>query len=295
VDGALRREHEIEALPAVEHGKRLVAHFEIAVRVLRMRGQERAAHRIDHAFELRLGHRDVAGIGQLVGDDLHVGDRAGAEGHAQLLGALAALGKAERVHRGLGPCARHAAGARSGAVPLIEDALENGEAGLAAHLVVVAAEHSGEVEIAEIEAGEIDAINGGDTARRGEGVFGKSGAGWEMTPEPQSQGGDSQKANAMSGLLHGLPPLAETASAARLFQRISGYSPHSSILTLGEVCGGALTGPGASFYMLPTGGTVWRILVSTRPGFPFSTKQEGSGPWPVVASCPAKPCSPATM
>ena len=89
---------------------------------------------------------------------------------------------------------------------MIDEALEDGEAGLAAHLVIVAAKHGGEVEIPEIEAGKVDAVDGGDAARRGEAVLRESVAGRQMAAEPQGHDGNSRKAQAMSGLLHGSHP-----------------------------------------------------------------------------------------
>jgi large subunit ribosomal protein L28 len=52
-----------------------------------------------------------------------------------------------------------------------------------------------------------------------------------------------------------------------MFQRISGYSANSSILTLREVCGGALTAPAPTLYILPTGGAVWTMTISGQHRF----------------------------
>ena len=64
VHRALRRQHQVEALPAVEHGEGLVADLRDRRSDSRNGRQEGAAHRIEHPFELLLGHRNGAGVGR---------------------------------------------------------------------------------------------------------------------------------------------------------------------------------------------------------------------------------------
>ena len=66
----------------------------------------------------------VRGLGDLGGNDWHVGDAAGVEGHAELLGLCCRRRIAQRVHGGLRPFAGHLARARRGAVPFVDEALE---------------------------------------------------------------------------------------------------------------------------------------------------------------------------
>ena len=126
----------------------------------------------EHAFELILGHRDGARVRPLAGGHRHAGDAAIVEGHAQLRGLLAAVRVVQRVHGWRRSVAGHPARARRHAPPFIDEALQDGESAFTAHLVLFAAEGRGQLEIAEIEAGKIDPIDGGNSGRGGQAIFG---------------------------------------------------------------------------------------------------------------------------
>ena len=91
-----------------------------------------------------------------------------------------------------GPRPAEPAFTRRDSPPVEDQSLKDRELALAAHLIVLAAELGGEAEIAEVEAGEIDAIDGGDAVGRAYAVLGKGriagGPGSETASQSRNRG-----------------------------------------------------------------------------------------------------------
>ena len=216
---------------AVEHRNGLIADLRVAIRIAGARIEKRRRHRIEHAFELLLGDGDDVRVEPLLRYARNLRDGAAVEGHAKLLALVSAL-EVEAVHRGLGAGPSEPALARRGAVPLEDQPLQDREPAFAAHLVVGAAEHRGQLEVPEIEAGEVDAIDRGDAVRRPHAALGKGGFARRGAAQPAGEDCDSRKAQHMSRYWHGPNPQDWRCRKVGAPSQISDYSQNSSILRL---------------------------------------------------------------
>ncbi len=165
--------------------------------------------------------------------------RASVEGHAQPFACFGAVGKVERIHGGLGPRVGHPAGAGRHPAPLIDEAFQHLEPAFAAHLVIVAAKSRGELEFAEIEAADIDPVDGHDPVCGRHAVLGISRIGGKIAAKPAGQRGNGGKTQAMARSLHGSNPLARP----RLLEPRGNVEVFAGFVnwSLAELCGSALT------------------------------------------------------